>query len=154
MITFQETTAPPTHSRCPTVLFPHPREKQEEEAAAGTGKQGRTRKAITPTRQHGQRNKKRHTCSLSIRRISLLRPPATGGERLPSHSQTTSASTPPSGEFDDITAYCSCGKRAAHHCLCVWVHRIDFSTVQKEDYPGWPIMNPRRTGRSRQDNQT
>ncbi|KAJ4929609.1 hypothetical protein JOQ06_018632 [Pogonophryne albipinna] len=32
--------------------------------------------------------------------------------------------------------------------------RIDFSTVQKEDYPGWPIMNPRRTGRSRQDNQT
>ncbi|XP_033996149.1 uncharacterized protein si:dkeyp-69c1.9 isoform X1 [Trematomus bernacchii] len=32
--------------------------------------------------------------------------------------------------------------------------RIDFSTVQREDYPGWPIMNPRRTGRSRQDNQT
>ncbi|KAI4814010.1 hypothetical protein KUCAC02_003228 [Chaenocephalus aceratus] len=32
--------------------------------------------------------------------------------------------------------------------------RIDFSTVQREDYPGWPIMNPRRTGRFRQDNQT
>ncbi|KAK5917968.1 hypothetical protein CgunFtcFv8_002774 [Champsocephalus gunnari] len=33
--------------------------------------------------------------------------------------------------------------------------RIDFSTVQREDYPGWPlVMNPRRTGRSRQDNQT
>ncbi|KAK5858487.1 hypothetical protein PBY51_002622 [Eleginops maclovinus] len=32
--------------------------------------------------------------------------------------------------------------------------RIDFSTVQRENFPGWPIMKPMRTGRPRQDNQT
>ena len=29
------------------------------------------------------------------------------------------------------------------------VHRIDFSTMQRENYPGWPIMNPRCAGRLR-----
>lgn len=86
----------------PVVLIPHPQDKQEEETAAGTGNQARTSKKVTVTRHKMQRR-----CSLSIRRISLHRHPAAGGVHLPSHSQTTSASTLPSGEsqFNNITMY-------------------------------------------------
>ncbi|XP_040007023.1 uncharacterized protein si:dkeyp-69c1.9 [Xiphias gladius] len=31
--------------------------------------------------------------------------------------------------------------------------RIEFNTVQRETYPGWPIMNPAYAGRMRADNQ-
>lgn len=117
-ITLQETR---TRSRRPKVLIPHPPDKQEEEkAAAGTGKQGRTSKRATTIRQGRQQwktNKTQQRCSLSIRRISLLHPPAAGGERLPSRSQTTSVLTLPSGESKfliNISLYYRFSWRAAH----------------------------------------
>lgn len=154
MITLQETISPRTHSRRSNVLIPHPRDQREEETAAGTGNQGRMSQKASMIRRGWQRwkmNKTQQGCSLSIRRISLLRPPAAGGEHLPSHSQTTLASTLPSGESNSIsiTVCYSSIWRAAHQCLCVLLHRIEFSTVQRETYPGWPIVNPRCAGRLR-----
>ncbi|XP_041808681.1 uncharacterized protein si:dkeyp-69c1.9 [Chelmon rostratus] len=89
----EETVSPRTHSRAPTVLIPHPRDKQEQETAEGTVSKGRTSRKAT------------------VRRTPALPQP------------------------DNIAINPA--------------FRIEFSTVQREAYPCWPIMNPRCAGRLR-----
>lgn len=105
MITLQEAMLPSTHSRSPTGLIPHPWDKQELETAAGRETEGKTCKRKTMIRWgrwQWKTDEMQEICSLSIRRISLLPPPAAGGEHLPYHSQTTLASTLPSGESEFV----------------------------------------------------